>query len=179
MPAPIDSYWELIEPMFDVVDTGHGPGEFVSSISNLPRPSVLLYAAHMCVSEVHNGGFLQLFWNSSGVLVPEAIEALNRIGMPILASIVSEAAHPLGTPYPRDRDERWDALITASGRTLQDAEEIFSRTENLYIAFVKVTEPLNLDALDKRFWVLVQDEGEGFQEAATRYAQKSKSPEIP
>jgi len=36
---------------------------------------LLLYAAHFCLSEVHNGGFLQLFWNSTGIRkwrIPEA-----------------------------------------------------------------------------------------------------------
>jgi len=65
----------------------------------------LLYAAHFCLSEVHNGGFLQLFWNSTGVLVPEAIEGYQALGMPKLAATFASAAGVLGSAYPRDREE--------------------------------------------------------------------------
>jgi hypothetical protein len=42
---------------------GKGPREFAESIAEVPRPGVLLFAAHISLAEVHNGGFLQLFWN--------------------------------------------------------------------------------------------------------------------
>jgi hypothetical protein len=79
----------------------------------------------MALAEVHNGGFLQLFWNNTGVLVPEAIEGLLAIGMLKMASILREAALPLGTPYPRDRDDRWDALLVASNRDSDELEQMF------------------------------------------------------
>jgi hypothetical protein len=102
MSETINTYWDYIEPYWDVFDIYNGPQGFESSIHNAPRPAVLLYAAHFCQSEVHNGGFLQFFWNDTGVLAPEAVEGYSVIGMPTLASLLREAASVLGTQYPRE-----------------------------------------------------------------------------
>jgi hypothetical protein len=171
VPDRISSYWVLIEPLFSSIDMGSGPQEFSDSISLIPRPNVLLFAAHMCLAEVHNGGFLQLFWNSTGVVVPEAEEGFRVIGMPRMADIVEKAAHLLGSPYPRDREGRWDALLEASGRKPREMKRIFKKQENLYLAFAEATSSLPLNNLDNQFWENAMTENGGFQDAATRYAQ--------
>jgi hypothetical protein len=88
---------------------------------------------------MHNGGLLQLFWNGTGVLVPEGIEGINTIGMPRTASFLQRAADALGSPFPRERDDRWDALLAASGRSTRELKRIFKQEENLYMAFAKAT----------------------------------------
>ena len=70
----MESYWEVIEPLFKTVEYGDTPEVFARSIAPLPYSAVILFSAHLCLAEVHNGGFLQLFWNTTGVLVPEGIE---------------------------------------------------------------------------------------------------------
>ena len=167
----MQSYWEVVEPLFNLIDTGNGHKAFAASIVSLPRSSVLLFSAHMALAEVHNGGFLQLFWNETGVPVPEAIEGFKAIGMPIMASILQEAAQPLGDPYPRGRDERWDALLVASGRSTRELKRIFKNAPNFYLAFQEATSTLPYDALNQRFWDAAKVENGGFQDAATRYAQ--------
>ena len=171
MPKSTKSYWELIQPLFSIIEMGKGPREFAESIAEVPRPGVLLFAAHISLAEVHNGGFLQLFWNCAGVLVPEAEVGYRVIGMPKMAAIVAKAALPLGSPYPRDRDDRWDALLVASGRKPKELKQIFKKHESLYLAFVDATSTLGLDALDSQFWETAKTENGGFQDAATRYAQ--------
>jgi hypothetical protein len=91
--------------------------------------------------------------------------------MPKMAALIREASFPLGSPYPRYRDERWDALLVASGRKSKELKHIFKKNENLYLAFVEATDILNFDALDKQFWEGAKTENGGFQDAATRYAQ--------
>ncbi len=167
----MQSYWEVIKPLFDMIDTGNGSTAFTASTSSVSRSSVLLFAAHMALAEVHNGGFLQLFWNETGVLVPEAVEGFTTIGMPTMAAILHEAAQPLGDPYPGDRDERWDALLVASGRSAKELKRIFKNAENLYFAFQEATLTLPFDALNQRFWETAKTENDGFQDAATHYAQ--------
>jgi hypothetical protein len=167
----MESYWEVIVPLFNMIDTGKDYQALVDSISSLPRTSVLLFSAHMALAEVHNGGFLQLFWNTTGILVPEAIEGFTTIGMPTMAAILHEAAQPLGNPYPRDRDERWDALLVASGKCVEELEQIFKKVENLYLGFEEATMTLSFDTLNHRFWETAKIENGGFQIAATRYAQ--------
>ncbi len=167
----MQSYWEVIEPLFKLIDLGNGPEAFAGAIATVPRSSVLLFSAHMALAEVHNGGFLQLFWNNTGVVVPEALEGFTTIGMPTMAGILHEAAQPLGDPYPRDRDERWDALLLASGRNPKELMRIFKSAENFYLGFQEATLTLPFDSLNQRFWDTAKAEGGGFQDAATRYAQ--------
>jgi hypothetical protein len=169
------SYWEVAKPLFDQIDYGNDGQVFLKSCASIPRSSVLLFSAHMALAEVHNGGFLQLFWNNTGVLVPEAIEGFLAIGMPKLASILSEASLPLGTPYPRNRDDRWDALLVASKRDCDELEQMFEQAENLYLGFVAATSALDFEKLDTIFWETADTENGGFQEAATRYAQEFSS----
>jgi hypothetical protein len=171
MDKPIESYWDVLEPYFEAINIYKDPETLASSIANIPRPIVLLYAAHMCQSEVHNGGFLQLFWNSTGIIAPFGIEAYKTIGMPTLASLVEQAAQPLGSPYPLDRDDRWDALLAASDLSEAELEMIFKSESNFFIAFRKATKNLPFDNLDPQFWNAAKIENGGFQSAATRYAQ--------
>lgn len=147
------------------------PETFSPSAALVPRPVLLLYAAHFFVSEVHNGGFLQFFWNSTGLMAPESVLGFEAIGMPKLAALLVEVATPLGTPYPRDRNARWDALLIASGRTESDLKEIFERAPNLYVAFEEAIEPLSFKERNRQAWDLARTENGGFQEAATRFAQ--------
>src|SRR6516165_9812567 len=114
MTNSIDSYWDVLGPYFEAINIYEGPDALKASIAGIPQHVVLLYAAHMCQSEIHNGGFLQLLWNSTGIIVPDAIEAYKTIGMTKLASLVEKVALMLGSLYPLDRDDRWDALLLAS-----------------------------------------------------------------
>jgi hypothetical protein len=171
MSQPVKSYWELIEPVFEQINIYAGPEAFSASVQSMSQPQILLYAAHMCQSEVRNGGLLQLFWNNTGVLVPEAIDAYKAINMPQASALIAAAAAKLGESYPRDRDERWDALLLASGLDEAELSGIFQANENLYIAFAQATRSLALDSIDRQFWELLKVENDGFEEAATRYAR--------
>jgi hypothetical protein len=173
MSKSIQSYWEVLEPYFENIDIYDGPEQFLTSVSDVPRLAVLLYAAHMTSSEVHNGGFLQLFWNNTGVIVPDAIEAFHAMEMPTLATLTAEAALLLGAQYPLDRNDRWDALLVESGRSEDALKKIFEEQSNLYLAFQEATIDLPLDRLNREFWKQVKIENGGLQVAATRYAQNA------
>jgi len=171
MSKQLGSYWEVLEPHFETINIYENAVTFAASIADIPRHIVLLYAAHMCQSEVHNGGFLQLFLNSTGIIVPDAIGAYKTIGMPILASLLEQAVQPLGLPYPIERDDRWDALLHASGLNEAELEAIFKTADNFYTGFVKATNNLLFDDLDRQFWEAAKTESGGFETAATRYAR--------
>jgi hypothetical protein len=171
MADPITSYWQLLEPEFATIDIYSGPEIFAEVCRTIWKPIVLLYATHMCASELHNGGFLQLFWNNTGIAVPEAIEGYKTIGMPNLAELVDSAALLLGDPYPRDRDDRWDALLIASGRSSRELGRLFDAKDNLYLSFEEATAPLDFNSLNQKFWGLVAEENGGYNAAATRYAR--------
>jgi hypothetical protein len=84
-------YWDAVEPIWDVINIYGGPDVFLATFAKVPRPVGICYAAHFCLSEVHNGGWLQFFLNSTGVLAPEAVEGFEAIGMPKLAATAREA----------------------------------------------------------------------------------------
>lgn len=163
-------YSSKISHLSDVVKIYGDVPAFLESIRDVTHPLLLLYAAHFCLAEVHNGGFLQLFWNSSGILVPESVEGFKALEMPKLAGVFASAAAHLGSSYPRDREERWDALLQASGRTEKDLVAIFETTKDLYLAFQQATSALPLDDLDRQAWALAQSENGGFQQPADAYA---------
>jgi hypothetical protein len=162
-------YWDVVEPIFESVSRFDSPEAFLASIAKVPRSVALVYAAHFCLSEIHNGGFLQFFWNSTGVLAPEALEGFGVIGMPELASVARQAMTLLGDPYPRNRNERWNALLRASPFSHVELGRIFEETGNFYLAYAKATEPLKLDDLDRRAQDLAASENGDFGNAATRY----------
>jgi hypothetical protein len=81
------------------------------------RPEVgYLYAAHWCQSEVCNGGFYQFFFNTTGLLAPEALQGFLAIGLPEWGEILSAAMGFFGTKYPRKRTSRQRLLPTCRGR---------------------------------------------------------------
>jgi hypothetical protein len=103
-------YWYLVKQLFEAVSI-ETPAAFLASSAVVPRPALLLSAAHFYLSEVHDGGFLLFFWNSTGILASEAVEGFAAIAMMELSALVVTTAGLLGDPYPRDEDERWDALL--------------------------------------------------------------------
>jgi hypothetical protein len=174
MVETIRSYWDVVEPVFESIDLSDEES-FFSITAFMPRPVVLLYASHLCLSELNNGGFLQFFWNSTGFIAPEAADGFMAIGMPKLASLVRTTSAPFGYPYPRDRHERWDALLMASGRGQSDLEYIFRQSSTLYSAFQEATGPLRFDESNRHAWELAGSENGGFASAATRYARRANS----
>lgn len=167
MPLERD-YSSKIQSLFQKVNIYEDVRSFLVSIKDLHYPLLLLYAALFCLSEIHNGGFLQLFWNSSGVLLPEAVEGYRALGMPKLAATFTSAAALLGLPYPRDIGERRDALLKASMYTEDELTRIFEGTENLYLR--EATANLAMGALNHEAWELARSENSGFQERDFIYA---------
>lgn len=171
-------YSSKIEHLFEVVKIDGDVESFFESIKNVQSPLLRLFAAHFCLSEVHNGGFLQLFWNSTGVLFPEAVDGYEALGLPKLAGVFNAAGSYLGSSYPRDREDRWDALLQASGRSEEELAAIFRRANDFYLAYQEATATLPLDDLDQLAWNLAKTENGGFQERAVAYAVSLNAPPV-
>ena len=110
MSEKSENYYKLIEPIWDQINIYDGPDVFLKTYSSAKQPAGLLYAAHVAQSEICNGGFNQLFGNSSGVLSQEAMKGFQLIGMNKTADLVTAAMEALGSPFPRDRKERQQKL---------------------------------------------------------------------
>lgn len=139
-------YWSAVEPVWDGIDIYDSPEVFRETFDSAPRASGLMFATHLCQSEIYNGGFHQFFWNSTGVLAPEAVEGFREIGQSQIAALVESAMELFGCPYPRDREERQRLLSQVPEGTL--------------------------DALDEKFFALIESEAGGFENAADRYVER-------
>jgi hypothetical protein len=114
----------VVQPMWDGLRTPYEPDERLAALTSGQRA---VYALRWVVAEVNNGGFDQLFFNSTGYLLPEAQEAARVLGSDAWAAVLDEAAAVLGEPYPRDRSERQerlDALPQASREGLDRLDEL-------------------------------------------------------
>jgi hypothetical protein len=87
------------------------------------------------------------------------------------AALLTKVALLLGSPYLRERDNRRNTLLVASGRGSKEIEEIFEKTDSLYLAFGEATNTLTFESLNDEFWDGATNDNGGFQDAATRYAQ--------
>ncbi|MBB4128355.1 hypothetical protein GGR77_003682 [Xanthomonas translucens] len=144
-------YWSLVEPIWETVSIYDGADVFLEQYKASPDKSRILFAAHWCQSEINNGGFEQFFSNSTGVLAPEGVQAFRTIGMPQTAALIEQAMAAFGPTYPRDRDEREEALEAIWNAAGDDEAGPFGH-------------------LDDLFFDLVETENGGFRSAADSYA---------
>ena len=147
-------YWDRLGAAFDQVDIYNGADAFFAGFAPLPAPVQHLFAAHWCQSEVNNGGFDQFFFNSTGVLAPEAEAGFRAIGLTGVADIVREAMARFGAEYPREQEVReaaMDAIPSDGGGAFGGKGRRFSD-------------------LDDRFYEAMADRD--FQEAADAYAER-------
>ncbi len=163
------AYWARIQPLFARYGALADPEEFRSEMRDVSPMELGLFAAHVCLAEIYNGGLLQMLWNTHGTLAPEALHALYAIGMPGCAATLEEGMKLLGPAYPLVREERWDALLGVCGRSSKALERIFNETPDLYLAFVKVAEPLGMERYDTQLWQRMREEAGGFATAADRF----------
>ena len=173
-------YWDHIEPFWQFVSIYDGPEEFLLHFTETPEHAAHLFALHWCASEVCNGGFHQFFFNSTGVLAPEAVAGFRAIGMPRTAAVVVAAMASFGEPYPRDCEERQDALDAldtgGGGDEDEDEDEDEDKDEDKDEDEDWVSP---FKDLDNRFYDLLGRENGGMERAAERYAARFPIPEGP
>jgi hypothetical protein len=138
------TYWHSIESVWNEINIYDGPDIFLETYGKVPVKIGLLYAAHFCQSEVCNGGFGQFFFNSTGVLAPEAVRGFRAIGQNQIAGLIENAMSSFGSMYPRDREDRQSLLDGLGSKTF--------------------------DGLDDQFFALIESEAGGFILAADAFA---------
>jgi hypothetical protein len=146
-------YWSLIEPVWRAISIYDGPETFLRQFRAV-RPEVgHLFAAQWCQSEVCNGGLHQFFFNSTGVLAPEAVEGFRAIGLAEWAECLAKAMRFFGSPYPRGRAERQEMLHSRRGGKRVEWDPFYR--------------------LDERFFAWLHAEPHRWERAADRYAERS------
>ena len=148
-------YWVKVELYWQDLPTDD-PSAYLRYLDRVPVSARALLTTYWVYSEVCNGGLHQLFTNSTGVVVPEAIVGFRSMALPEVAAIIAEAARFFGEPFPRDQARRIEALERYErGQTDSDN----------WNPFVE---------LDERFYEALgsDDEEDAYVSAADRYADQ-------
>jgi hypothetical protein len=127
-------YWALVEPVWLPLNQSwdEGPDEFVGLFRSI-RPEIgHLYAGHWCQSEVCNGGLLQFFSNTTGLLAPEAVDGFRAIGATVWAEVLAEAMELFGNPYPRVREVRQQFLPVHQPRPHEEWDPLHRLDERFF-----------------------------------------------
>jgi hypothetical protein len=151
-----DLAWAAIEPYWDAIRILESAEVALADFAQTPTPARDLFAAWWLQSEVCNGGFAQFFFNSAGVLGPEAAAAFRLLGMTETAALIDRAIARLGAPYKRELNER-RAVLAA-----------------LRCDFSGSRGDCPLDSLDDPFYALITTEAGGFHANADRIAETCK-----
>jgi hypothetical protein len=166
---PTGTYVDLLRPLYKTVVVHRGVNDFFASTQSVSRPALLLFAAKCCIDEIGNGGLLQLFFNSTGILVPEAIQGFTELGMPATADLLRTAARLFGTPYPRDVKDRHEVLLRASGKTSEELTQISTKAQNSVFGLWEAVRKPDYDAMTPEFWKSARAENGGLDLAATQF----------
>jgi hypothetical protein len=141
--------WRAIERIFTEFRTPYEPDERLADLTDGQRA---VYALDWIRKEVSNGGFDQLFGNSTGFLTPEAIEGADYIGATEYADVLRRAAAVFpGGMVPRDRDDRTDFLDSG------DHGEVLERLDDEFFALLDDPER-NLTTLMAIYMATHKDE---------------------
>lgn len=115
--------WDAIEPMWD--DLPYSNAKQLSSFfSEITEGQKALISIDWCQKEIRNGGIRQLLSNSTGNLVPYAVEGFHLIGAEIYADILDKVVRLLGSSLPSTENGRKKALKELSGKEKEQLKEL-------------------------------------------------------
>src|SRR5437899_2694015 len=117
------SYWDHIKQAYKAVSIYDGADVFLREFRRLPVHIGDLLATHWTLSEISNGGLHQFFFNSTGVLAPEAAQAFDRMGLVEVAASLRSAMAGFGETYPREVEQREPFLAQHGPEVFESFEE--------------------------------------------------------
>lgn len=137
--SPGSRYWKLIEPYWLPLNASwdDDPQPFLQQFRRVPGPVGHLYAAHWCQSEVCNGGLKQFFFNTTGLLAPEALDGFRAIGVKEWAAVLAEAIAYFGPDYPRRRTLRLQSAPTLDYQNARTSE-LFVKLDDRFDDWLEV-----------------------------------------
>jgi hypothetical protein len=97
---------DAVPDIWDQVNIYDGGESFLKDLAAISEPKRHLVVAFWCDREVINGGFQQLFWNSTGVVVPEAPAAYRALGLYSAATLFDAALGHFGDYLIKRRARR-------------------------------------------------------------------------
>jgi hypothetical protein len=122
--------WQAIEPIWDDLPYSSA-SKLDAFMEDLTEGQRALISIDWCQKEIRNGGFEQLFENSTGNLVPYAIHGFRLIGAERCAELLAKGVGVLGTDYPKSGAARKRVLKSLSDSQLQELETFGDEFLNL------------------------------------------------
>ncbi|WP_443747359.1 DMP19 family protein [Asticcacaulis solisilvae] len=132
---------------------------FWASFGNLAPAAQVLVPAHFCDAEICNGGFYQLFFNSTGIFAKSGQQAFIVLGMPETAALIEKALLWFSQeelPVREVRIEKLTSHRAAIELRIPDAQR-------------EDWDPFA--ALDDLYYEVADRENGGFVAAADRFAE--------
>lgn len=127
--------YEIIDPVWWTVNIYDGVDAYESSLSAFSKPQRLVSAVIWYQSEVNNGGHDQFYYNSTGIVWRDALEAFRTVGLRRFEKVLSDSADRFSRPPSLGRDERNEQMDS-------DAPEF----DDLDSRFYALEDSVNLDA---------------------------------
>jgi hypothetical protein len=129
-----EAAWHFIEPYWDKLNIYDDAITYLSDLEMLPLPVRHLLTVWRCDSEICNGGLNQLFFNSTGILAPEAVEGFRAIGLDECSCCIDSAIRQFGELYPRDREARMLLLagLERAGEKRAEWDPFYSLDDEYY-----------------------------------------------
>jgi hypothetical protein len=122
-------YFTCIEDTFEDIDIYGDANKLHEGLREFPQWIGDLVCVHWLLSEFQNGGLMQFFINSTGILAPEAVAALRRMRMTQAAEALDRAVELFGSPYPRQKKDRYQILRTKADLKFEDMEKMMWRAK--------------------------------------------------
>lgn len=103
-------YFAVIEPVFCLVSIYDGPQRYEDDLAKFSTEQRLVLAYHWYLSEVNNGGHDQFYYNSTGIVWPDALKAFREIGHSEVVAIIDASVNRLGGNPSLVTEERQEQL---------------------------------------------------------------------
>jgi hypothetical protein len=101
---------EILDPVWWSGEIHDSVAEYERTLRPFSRQQRLFHALLWYTAEVNNGGHDQFFWNSTGIVWPDALAALEELKLVKGAAILRDAARRMGGKPSQVRTERQEQL---------------------------------------------------------------------
>ncbi|MGB7281266.1 MAG: DMP19 family protein [Candidatus Acidiferrum sp.] len=144
--ADVDLFWAVVKPMWNDLDFYGHPRKANEFFEKASASQGAMIAIWWCRSEVCNGGFDQFFWNSTGMIWPQALNGFRLVGADSYAALLADALKMFpGSIAPLNRNERDQALESNSDRM-----SVFDPIDEAFFALERDTDR-NLDCICAKY----------------------------
>jgi len=143
----VDGYPQsVVEPLWWSVSIYDGEKKYNEDLSKFTLPQRYVFAIQWYVAEVNNGGHGQFYYNSSGIVYPDALQGFQEIGHQQAYDILKETIALAGGKIPLDRARReklFDSLSDSQYDAIEELDMDFYGITDLdekIMAYVKANE---------------------------------------